>query len=352
MLRFESPWLFLALLLIPLLLYLRSRRRGEGALRFSSTAGALKAGRSLRRQLLGVPLALRVVALVLIGIALARPQMGTERVRDVSRGIAIEMVLDRSSSMSAELRYQGERLTRLDMAKRVFEEFLQGDGNDLNGRAADLVGMITFARYADTICPLTLAHGALSGFLPSVKLVQRRAEDGTAIGDAVALAAARLQTAEQAIAQQTGATRDYEIKSKVIILLTDGENNAGKRSVKEAAGLAAKWGIKIYAIGIGGGSGGSIRTPFGNFSMPFGRAGVDEGALKTLAETTGGLHRVADDAEALKAVYQEIDELEKSEIESTRYVDYREYFPPFALVGLGLLGLEVVLAGTLFRRIP
>ena len=295
---------------------------------------------------------LRVAALVLITIALARPQMGTERIREISRGIAIEMVLDRSSSMSEELRYEGERLTRLDVAKRVFEAFVKGDGDDLSGRPADLIGMITFARYADTICPLTLAHGALSGFLPSVKLVGRRAEDGTAIGDAVALAAARLQTAEQAIAKQTGENKDYEIKSKVIILLTDGENNAGQRSVQEAADLAAEWDIKIYAIGIGGGSGGSIRTPFGNFSMPFARAGVDEKALETLAETTNGLYRVADDAEALKAVYEEINELEKSEIESTRYVDYREYFPPFALTALGLLCLEVVLAGTLFRRIP
>ena len=348
--------MFLVLLLIPLLLYLRSRQRGagrqgDGALRFSSIAGARQAGRSLRRRLLGVPLVLRVAALVLLAIALARPQMGTERVRDVSRGIAIEMVLDRSSSMSEELRYEGRRLTRLDVAKTVFELFVRGDGNDLTGRPADLIGMISFARYADTICPLTLAHGALSGFLPAVKLVQQRAEDGTAIGDAVALAAARLQTAEDAIARQTGETKDYEIKSKVIILLTDGENNAGQRSVKEAADLAADWDIKIYAIGIGGGSGGAIRTPFGNFSMPLGRS-VDEEALKTLAETTGGLYRVADDAEALKAVYQEIDELEKSEIESTRYVDYREYFPPFALAGLGLLGLEVVLASTWFRRIP
>ena len=203
--------MFLVLLLIPLLFYLRSRQRGEGALRFSSVAGARRAGRSLRRQLLGVPLFLRVAALVLIAIALARPQMGTERVRDVSRGIAIEMVLDRSSSMSQELRYRGERVTRLDAAKRVFGEFVRGDGNDLSGRPSDLIGTIAFARYADTICPLTLAHGALSGFLPAVKLVQQRAEDGTAIGDAVALAAARLQTAEDTIARQTGETKDYEI---------------------------------------------------------------------------------------------------------------------------------------------
>lgn len=344
--------MLLVLLLVPAVMYLHSRRPARGTLRFSSTRYAKQAGQSLRQRLLATPRFLRVLALVLLAIALARPQMGTEKVRDVSKGIAIEMVLDRSSSMAGKLRYGARQLNRLDVAKKLFEQFVQGGAGELEGRHTDLIGMITFARYADTVCPLTLAHDALPAFLPSVKLVQRESEDGTAIGDAVALAAARLQTAEEALARQGSAIEDYEIKSKVIILLTDGENNAGERTVQEAADLAAEWGIKIYAIGIGGGSASNLRTPFGSFSMPFGRSTVDEQALKTLAETTGGLYRIAGDAQALQAVYEEIDQLEKSEIESTRYVDYRESFPPFALAGLGLLALELVLAGTLFRTIP
>ena len=344
--------MFLLLLLLPAALYMAGRRGSRAALRFSAIGPIQAAGTSLRQNLSGIPLALRILALVLLVIALARPQMGTERVRDISRGIAIEMVLDRSSSMGSELRYEGRRMTVLGLAKTIFQQFVEGDDKRLAGRESDLIGMVTFARYADTSCPLTLAHDALLQFLPSVKLVARRQEDGTAIGDAVALAAARLQTAEQALARQTGTDTEYEIKSKVIILLTDGVNNAGERTVEQAAELAKEWGIKIYAIGIGGKATSKYQTAFGTFNLPFGGSGVDEKALKVLAETTGGLYRIANEAEALRAVYEEIDQLEKSEIESTRFVDYREIFPPFTLAGLGLLGLEIVLAGTVFRRIP
>ncbi len=299
---------------------------------------------------MGLPLVIRVLALIALAVALARPQMGTERVLDVSRGVAIEMVVDRSSSMSADFRFRGLQLNRLDVALRLFDDFITGRGQ-LTGRPSDLIGLITFARYADTICPLTLDHNALVGFLPTVKLVDRESEDGTAIGDAVALAAARLHTAEEQLASENGESREYEIKSKVIILLTDGENNAGERSVEEAAKLAAAWGIKIYAIGIGGQNETTVRTPLGTYTVPMGR-GVDKQALETLANTTGGIYRVADDARALEAVYEEIDKLEKSEFESTRYLDYREMFAPFALAGLALLGLAVVLDGTVFRRLP
>lgn len=349
MVRFESPWMFLLLLVIPVLLYLRGRRAARAAIRFSSVGDAKRAGKSLRQRLISLPVVLRTAALVLMTIALARPQLGTERVRDVSRGIAIEMVVDRSSSMGGELTFRGRRMTRLDVVKELFQHFVAGDGRNLKGRASDLIGMITFARYADTVCPLTLAHGALKGFIPNVKLVEEESEDGTAIGDAVALAAARLRTAEDALSQQTGQALDYEIKSKVIILLTDGENNAGQRTVEEAADLAAQWDIKIYVIGVGGGE--TLRTPFGTYSIP-GRVGVDEEVLKVLAERTGGLLRVATSAEALRSIYEEIDRLEKSEIETTRFLDYRELFSNFALGALALLALETLLACTWLRRLP
>ena len=343
--------MLLLLLLVPAVIYWRQRGGARGSVRFPSTADAGRLPRTWRQRLAGLPLAIRVLALVALALALARPQMGVERVRDISRGIAIEMVVDRSSSMAAEVSFWGQQVNRLDVALRLFEEFVKGGRGELAGRPSDLIGLITFARYADTVCPLTLAHDTVIGFLPAIRIVQRESEDGTAIGDAVALAAARLKTAEQVLAEQGGESPEYEIKSKVIILLTDGENNAGQRTVQEAAELAASWGIKIYPIGIGGRSSTTIRTPLGTYSVPLGR-GIDEEALKILAETTGGLHRVADDAEALRAVYEEIDRLEKSEIQSTRYMDYRELFGPFALAGLGLLMLEVLLGATLFRRIP
>jgi Ca-activated chloride channel family protein len=352
--RFDAPWALLILLAIPLLIALRRRARGRGSMRFSSTAPAAAAGASLRRRLLWVPFGLRAAVLALLAVALARPQEGQEQARDVSRGIAIEMVLDRSGSMGAEMEYAGERLNRLETAKRVFEEFVLGNKKGLVGRPNDLVGMVAFAGFADTVCPLTLSHGALSRFLESVRLADPRAgEDGTAIGDALALAAARLKTAEETLARQAGAEeKPYTIRSKIIILLTDGQNNRGRRAPLEAAALAKEWGIKVYAIGVGGGeSVTTLRTPFGDYKVPAG-PGVDEAALKAIAEATGGLSRRADDATSLRAVYQEIDRLERSEMESVRYLDYRERFAPFAGAGLALLAIETALACGLFRRIP
>lgn len=352
--HFESPWSFLLLLLLPVLLWLSLRRSKSATIRFSSTDIVRKSGRSLRQQLTFIPLMLRVLALVCLIVALARPQTGMEEVRDVSKGIAIEMVVDRSGSMGAEMEYKGKHANRLGVVKDVFKEFVLGNGKDLQGRPSDMIGMIAFARYADTVCPLTLAHGALPPFLDSVKLVKRRAEDGTAIGDALVLAAARLETVDETLKQQRKTNKDgaYKIKSKVIILLSDGENNFGKRSPRQAAKLIQKWGIKVYSIAIGGGEAvTSIRTPFGVYKVPMG-AKVDTETLQKVAEKTGGFFRKASDANTLREIYQEIDALEKSEIEAVRFVDYKEAFPFFALAGLFLIGIEIMLNCTAFRKTP
>ncbi len=352
--RFESPWAFLVLIILPVVLLYLSRRGKSGSLLFSSLASARRAGRSFRQRLAGLPVALRVLVLVLLVVALARPQMGREKVKEVTKGVAIEMVIDRSGSMGAEMDYRGRRLNRLEVVKGVFEEFLTGNDEGLKGRPNDLVGMISFARYADTMAPLTLGHGALLRFLESVQLVQRKSEDGTAIGDALALAAARMRTAEEDLARFASeeGEREYEIKSKIIILLTDGQNNFGKRTPLEAAELAAEWGIKVYAIGVGTEEGiSTVRTLFGRFKVPTG-TGVDVKTLERIAEKTGGVFRLAEDEQSLREVYEEIDALEKSEIESVRYVDYKELFTPFALAAMCLMLLEVALANTVFRRIP
>lgn len=351
--RFETPFAFLLLFAIPVVLYLHGRRGRGTALRFSSTKNAVRAGTSLRQRLAIAPIVLRVVALVLLTLALARPQQGLERVRDASKGIAIEMVVDRSGSMAAEMVYEGERLNRLEVVKRVFHEFVRGNGKELDGRPNDLIGLVSFARYADTICPLTLGHDALNRLLENTQLVQRRNEDGTAIGDAISLAAARLKTAEQNLADQaTNPGADYEIKSKVVILLTDGQHNAGEMTPGEAAALAAEWGIKIYTIGVGGGeSTTKIQTPFGAYLVPTG-SDLDERTLQGIAEATGGVYRRAEDAESLRAIYAEIDELERTEIESVRYMDYRELFMPLVLAALLTLIAEIILLNTWFRRVP
>ena len=373
--RFEFPYAFLLLPLIVLLVwYCLRRRRGVG-LKFSSVTIAGSSGPTLRTRLRHLPLIVRVLAIGLLTIGLARPQQGREEVRDVSKGIAIEMVVDRSGSMGQELVYDGKQLNRLEVVKKVFREFILGNGKDLGGRPTDLIGMVAFARYSDTVCPLTLSHGALDRFIENIQLVTRKNEDGTAIGDALALAAARLKTAEDLLQSTLGkssaasshdqgessarghqspvtAGMDYQIKSKVIILLTDGQNNAGKRSPLDAARLAREWGIKVYAIGIGGReSFVTIKTPLGDYKMP-GGPGVDEATLKVVAGETGGAFWLAESADKLHEIYKEIDKLERTEIESVRHIDYAERFAPFALAALALLLLEQILISTVFRRIP
>jgi Ca-activated chloride channel family protein len=139
----------------------------------------------------------------------------------------------------------------------------------------------------------------------------------------------------------------------VIILLTDGQNNCGRRTMQDAAKLCAEWKIKVYAIGVGGGDAvTTIQTPFGAYKFAAAGPSVDEAALAELAQATGGLFRMAHDADSLKAIYQEIDRLERSEVESIRFLDYREMFVPFALAALAVLILEVLLLCTVFRRIP
>ena len=355
---FNSPLAFLLLLLIPLLFWLRGKTHGRGrraSIRFSSVRNASRAGRSWRQRLLFLPLLLRVMAIVLLVVALARPQKGLEQVRELNKGIAIEMVVDRSSSMGAEMSFDGQRLNRLEIVKRVFEQFVLGNSGDLDGRPNDLVGMVSFARYAETICPLTLAHGALPRFLETVHLAHPRSgEDGTAIGDAIALAAARLEKAEEAMARQAPDRGDkYEIKSKVMILLTDGRQTAGKRDPVEAAQLANDWGIKIYAIAVGDEEAVvSQNTLFGQFLRGGGGQGADTRTLKAIADGTGGKFYEARDARALGEIYREIDELERSEIESLRFMDYKELFLPFAIAAFLVLALETALNCTLFRKIP
>jgi Ca-activated chloride channel homolog len=345
--QFDSPLFLLLLLALPPLVYLRLAKWKTPGLRFSSVAAARSLPRTWRTRLRHLPLALRVAAAVLAVIAVARPRQGIQEVREVREGIAIQMVLDRSGSMGTEMEHDGKKLTRLDAVKRVFAEFVTGNGRSLRGRPNDLVGMVVFARYADTICPLTLTHGATLQFLDTVHLVDNQAEDGTAIGDAIALAAARLQTAT-ADAEGSG----YRVTGKVIILLTDGIHNAGKRTPAEAARLAAGWGIRVHAIGIGGGPEyATLRTPLRTVTIP-GSVQVDRATLEEVAALSGGIYRDASDADSLRAVYGEIDRLEKSAIEEVRYADYRELFVPFALAALLLVAAEALLRSLVWRGLP
>lgn len=349
--HFAHPWVLLLIVLIPFLWW-RARRGGRsGSILFSDCTLVSSAAFGARTAMRWLPDVLRALALILLIVALARPQEGVEQVRESSEGVAMMMVVDRSSSMGIEMRRAGGSASRLSVVKEVFRQFVVGDG-ELSGRPHDLIGLVSFARYADTLCPLTLSHDALVQFVDYLEVVNNEAEDGTAIGDALALAAARLHTAEKTLTDQGSSAPPYAIRGKVIVLLTDGQNNAGSRSPFEAAELAKEWGITVHAIGVGGAQG-FVRQQgvLGGFLVAAG-GGVDKTTLKGIASRTGGIFRIAEDAESLRDVYEEIDALEKTRFEATRFIDYRERFPVAALAALALLALECMLRATILRVVP
>jgi len=304
------------------------------------------------------------MCLVLLILALARPRKGTVISEISTEGVAIEAVVDRSGSMQAEMDF-GEKLNRLEVVKKVLADFIQGGEKGLTGRSSDLVGLITFARYADTVCPLVLSHNVLLEFLKKTEIVKLQSEDGTAIGDAIALAAARLKKAEEEIERrnaqlrfsQLGQSDDeeqagFKIKSKAIVLLTDGRNNVGEYNPLAAAELAKEWGIKIYTIGIGSAQAFTTIDMLGRtYKMPA-RQDLDEGLLKEMAEKTGGFYSRADDVDALRNIVKKIDELEKTNVKSIQYTQYAERYGFLTLSALVLLTLEILAGCTVFRKIP
>jgi Ca-activated chloride channel family protein len=363
--EFHAPWVLWFLLLLPVLAWFQRRHRGSATIKFSSLSGIQKCPTSWRlrlRPLLGI---LRLLCLALVIVALARPRKGTVLAQISTEGIAIEAVVDRSSSMGAQMDYDGQKLNRLDVVKRVLADFVQGNHRQFEGRASDLIGLVVFAGFADTVCPLVLSHDVLLEMLQRTDLVNLKSEDGTAIGDAIALAAARLQKAEEEILrrrQRLGlenesddpaqASDTFEIKSKAIILMTDGRNNAGDYHPLQAAELAQEWGIKIYTIGIGSNQAfTTVQTPLGTWQMPT-QQDLDEGLLKSIAEKTGGFYGRADDADALRKIIEEIDRQEKTEVTAVQYTKFSESFNWLAFPALFVLLLEIVASCTVFRKIP
>jgi len=341
--RLESP-LALLLLLAPVALVLLWLRRRRVGVRYSSLSLLNRAPGTWRTRLAWLPAGARLAALSLLALAIARPQEGLSETRVRTEGVALMMVVDRSSSMERPIEYAGRRVRRFDAVKRIFEDFVVGDGRALEGRPNDLIGVVAFAALAETICPLVQSHDVLVDFVESMETARLRMENATAIGDGVALAAARLAEAEETLAASgaEGIEPDFEIKSKAIILLTDGLDNASETAPREAAALAAELGVKIYAIALM-----DIRSLQDRI-----RSDAVRHLLGDMAEATGGEAFFARDAEALREVYARIDDLETTRIESSRYTDYDERFPPLAIAALALVALETLLATTALRRTP
>lgn len=319
-------------------------RRRQAAITFSSLRALESLPRSWRSRLTWVPAALFSTAVIALAIALARPQT-SERLSRVEReGVAIMMVVDRSSSMNARDLVQEDRsIDRLEVVKDVFRRFVLGDRQREagEGRPNDLVGLVTFAGYADSICPLTLDHHNLAMLVEQLEIVSQRGEDGTAVGDGLALAIERL--------------RRSEASSRVAILLTDGENNAGVIDPLQAADLARELGVKVYCIGAGttGVAPVPSRNPFtGRIRLMPQPVRIDEKTLREIAKRTGGAYFRATDQDSLAAIYGQIDQMERTKINELRYLRYHEWFAPFAATSLALMALAATLDGTLFRRLP
>lgn len=352
--HFASPWVLLLLPLAPLLAFLGSWRRRRASVRFSSrqlTAGVRPSWRV--RLLPALPL-LHMLALVALIVALARPQHGVGEVRTTADSVALMFVLDRSWSMNEQLDPR-QPTTRIDVVKRLCKQFISGDNHGLKGRPDDLIGLVTFGRMAETVCPLVRIHETLGTLIDSIELAHPQSVDaGTAIGEGLALAAARLKDAEQELARRNEGESDpnFRIKSKVIVLLTDGAENVTTIPAAQAAQICAGWGIKIYSVGIGGNGVTIMQTPIGPRQVRTRGGGFDEQLLNRIAEMTGGVYRSASNEQALDDIYREIDQLEKTEIHSKEYTSYEEQFIPWAIAAAGLLLAEMALGSTVLRRVP
>ena len=325
---FANPgYLFLLLLLIPVVgWYIWKLRDARASVQLSSTDSLRRQPKSLRVWLIHVPFALRVMVITLLALALARPQLSNRWQSESTEGIDIMMALDISGTMLGE----DLKPNRLEAAKTVATDFVLSRPNDQ-------IGLVVFAGESFTQCPLTTDHAVLVNLFQSVKFGM--IEDGTAIGLGLANAVNRM--------------KDSETKSKVVILLTDGSNNRGDIDPMTAAEIAKTFNIRVYAIGVGSYSK-EVRVPihtpygvqYGTMSSEF-----DESTLRNIAQMTGGEYFRATDNNSLKAIYQQIDQLEKTKIRVREYSKRTEHFAPFLLAALLCLLMELLLRFFILRTV-
>lgn len=327
--NFASPYYLWLFALVPLLVgyYIWRQRQGGASIRISTVDSVLEAPKTLRYWLRHVPYALRIGALALLIVALARPQGIEENARTNTEGIDIVLAIDVSGSMLAR-DFKPDRITA---AKEVASDFIAD-------RTGDRLGLVVFAGEAFTQSPLTPDQSTLQTLLGRVR--SGLIEDGTAIGNGLATAINRL--------------RESDAKSKVVILLTDGVNNRGEIAPLTAAEIARAQGIRVYTIGVG--TQGTAPYPavdmFGNRTFVQQKVEIDEKTLRTMAEQTGGRYFRATDKAKLRAIYDEINQLEKSKIEVFAHITRHEYYLAWVLAALGLLGLEFLLRHLVLNRIP
>jgi Ca-activated chloride channel family protein len=330
---FASPWWLLGLLLIPLLAWLRGKAGRESAFVYSSLTlvkGITELSRSRAGSFL---LNLRWFALALLFIGMARPQVAGGQAPLKASGIDIAVAVDLSGSMIAEdFELRGERVNRLTMLKDVLGSFIEQ-------RTSDRIGLVAFGSEAFIAAPPTLDHDFLRRVLDRLELGVIDGQQ-TAIGSGLSAAVNRL--------------RELKSKSRIVILMTDGQNNAGSIPPLTAAEAAASLGVKVYTIGVGtrGFAPVPARDAFGRKVYVKQAVDIDEDTLRKVADKTGGKYYRADSTETLRRVYAEIDTLEKTEAELKLFAYYEELMGWFVLPGLGLLALEIILGQTVWRKLP
>ena len=325
---FAYPWVLYFLAVIPLIIgwYLLKGRKVQSSVKYSSLSIFKDVPTTIRERLRHIPFAVRLIAIGLLIVALARPQSFTSGENVTTEGIDIAMVLDISGSMLAE----DFKPNRLDAAKNVIDEFVEG-------RTTDRIGLVVFSREAFTQCPLTIDYSVLRNLLLDIR--SGMIQDGTAIGNAIANGVNRL--------------KESDAKSKIIILLTDGVNNAGEVDPVSAAEIAKAFGIRIYTIGVGtrGEAPYPVQTPFGTrYQMV--PVEIDEAMLTKIADITGGEYFRATSNRALQEIYEKIDQLEKTKIEITSYKNASEKYHSWLWGGLLLLLVELGLSRTILRKLP
>ena len=328
----RNPSLLVLLPLAVLAIFYAQKKNTRSAIKF--TSGRLLKGLpdSFKLKLAKNLFFLRLASCILIIFALARPQSPLADSKIQSEGIDIVLAIDCSTSMLAEdFKLGGLRKNRLEVVREVVKDFIRG-------RASDRLGLIAFAGGAYTVCPLTLDKGWLLENLERVKT--GLIEDGTAIGLGLVCALNSL--------------KNTKVKTRIVILLTDGRNNAGGISPLTAADAAKALKIKVYTIGAGtkGSAPYPVKDFFGNTAYQLMDVDIDEDVLKEIAAKTEGKYFRATDTESLRQIYKEIDRLEKTVIEDKGYQEYKELFPVFLIPGLILLCAEIILSNTFLRKIP
>lgn len=325
------PYFLFLLLLLPVLAWLKGRRGQPPAFVYSSVRlldGLASVSRSRAGRFLA---ALRWATLGLLVFALSQPRLTKTQTQVKASGVDIVVAIDLSGSMESEdFVVRGERVNRLNMAKAVLEQFIEQRPNDR-------IGLVAFGGRAYIAAPLTLDHDFLLQNVERLRL--HMIEDNTAIGSALATAVNRL--------------RDVKSKSKIVILMTDGQNNAGQIAPLTAAEAAQSLGVKVYTIGVG--TRGLAPMPVYAFGQKFYQnmpVDIDEDTLQQISQKTGGRYYRADNAARFQSIYAEIDTLEKTEATVKKFAQHRELFPYFVAIGLSLLLVEVVAAQTVLRRLP